>query len=199
MKSFLSIELLNELKTITEQNVQFVRDRLKLLSPSQLNWKKDAKSWSVNEILAHLNEYASYYNKTMALKIERTRFREPRERFMSSPLGRSAWSAMKLGNARNIKRPVRSPKLYNPSLNSSIPLENAVSTFENGQIELIDILQKAEKVNLRKVRIPISISKIIRFRLGDALMFVVYHNERHIQQVANLLSTPEFPSNSKEA
>lgn len=198
MKSFLTVELLNELKTITENNIRFIRERLTNLSPSQLNWKKDSKSWSVNEILAHLNEYAAYYNKTIALKIERTRFRDPRERFMSSPLGRSAWSSMKLGNLKNIKRPIRSQKMYNPTLNLSIPLENALDTFGKGQVEMIEILKKVEDVNLRKVRIPISISKIIRFRLGDALMFVIYHNERHIQQVANLISSPGFPEKTTE-
>ena len=198
MKSFNVVELLNDLKSITEQNIEFVRDRLTILSHSQLIWKKDHNTWSVNEILAHLNEYAAYYNKTMALKIERTRFREPRELFMSSPLGKSAWSSMKLGNAKNIKRTVHSPKMYNPSLNSSISQENVLKTFEKNQLELIQILESCSQVNLRKVRIPISISKIIRLRLGDALMFVVYHNERHIQQIANLLYAPGFPSNSTE-
>ena len=51
----------------------------------------------------------------------------------------------------------------------------------------------SEKVNIRKVKIPISISKIIRLRLGDALLFVVYHNERHVQQALNVLNNPNFP------
>ena len=59
--------------------------------------------------------------------------------------------------------------------------------------ELLEIIEKAEKVNLRKVKIPLSISKIIRFRLGDALMYVIYHNERHMQQALNVLANPNFP------
>jgi hypothetical protein len=46
---------------------------------------------------------------------------------------------------------------------------------------------------LRRVKIPISISKIIRLRLGDALLFVTYHNERHFQQIANLMAMRDFP------
>jgi hypothetical protein len=48
-------------------------------------------------------------------------------------------------------------------------------------------------VNLRKVKIPISISKIVRLKLGDALLFVVYHNERHMYQALSILSHAKFP------
>ena len=31
--------------------------------------------------------------------------------------------------------------------------------------------------------------------LGDALLFVVYHNERHLQQIKNLIEHRAFPTN----
>jgi hypothetical protein len=58
---------------------------------------------------------------------------------------------------------------------------------------LIHIFDLSSTVNIRKVKIPISISKIIRFRLGDALLYVVYHNQRHFQQALNILNHPKFP------
>jgi hypothetical protein len=195
MKSFHIDELLGDLTSITERNLQFIGRQLRGLSSAQMNWKKDNKTWSVNEILAHLNAYASYYNKTLALRISGTRHREKSEKFVSSPLGRSAWSSMKLGNAQNIKRTIRSPKMYNPSVNPTLLSGNELDTFEQGQLELLDIIKEASKVNLKKVKIPISISKIIRLRLGDALMFVVYHNERHVQQIKNVLMLPNFIKN----
>ncbi len=89
--------------------------------------------------------------------------------------------------------------MYNPTLNREILLDNSVITFLESQKELLDIIKKAAHVSLRKVRIPISISKLIRLRLGDALMFVIYHNERHVQQVLNIISQKNFPKNSSEA
>ena len=65
--------------------------------------------------------------------------------------------------------------------------------FVDQQTELLDIIEKAQTVNMRRVKIPISISKIVRLRLGDALLFVAYHNQRHVQQVLNLKNNPNFP------
>ncbi len=100
---------------------------------------------------------------------------------------------MKLGNAKNLKRRFKSPKASNPRFSSNILTENSTDLFEQNLLELQLIIESAEKVNLRKVRIPISISQIIRLRLGDALLFVVYHNERHVQQALNTLNHPNFP------
>jgi hypothetical protein len=71
---------------------------------------------------------------------------------------------------------------------------NDVQQFEKEQHDLLKIITSAAEINIRKAKIPISISKIIRLRLGDALLFVVYHNERHVQQAKNLLKHPKFPT-----
>ena len=159
MNTFRTKELLQELEAITATNLKVIEDHATVLSTEQLNWKKDHSSWSILEILAHLNEYALYYNEVISRRIDKTRFREPRQTFISSPLGRSAWTSMKLGNARNVKRKLRSPRIYNPSFNKEILLDNSVSTFLESQKELLNIIRKAANVSLRKVRIPISISK----------------------------------------
>lgn len=189
-----STELLQEATKITQANVAFVKEHVLPLSEEQKNWKKDQSSWSLNEIFAHLNSYAAYYHKTMLRKIEKTRFRNPRENFISSPLGRSAWRSMKLGNLQNVKRKMKSPRTYNPSYTSELVSGNDVQQFEKEQQDLLKIITSAAEINIRKAKIPISISKIIRLRLGDALLFVVYHNERHVQQAKNLLKHPKFPA-----
>jgi hypothetical protein len=112
---------------------------------------------------------------------------------MSSPLGKSAWKSMKLGNANNVKRKMKSPKNFNPSFDINLMNGQDIAGFEKDQMELLNILTHAEEVNLRKVKVPISISKIIRLRLGDALMFVIYHNERHMQQALNIIEHKSFP------
>jgi hypothetical protein len=190
-----STELLQEATKITEANVSFVKEHVLPLSEEQKNWKKDQISWSINEIFAHLNSYAAYYHKTMLRKIEKTRFRTPRENFISSPLGRSAWRSMKLGNLQNVKRKMKSARTYNPSYTPELLSGSVVQQFEKEQDDLLRIIRSAAEINIRKAKIPISISKIIRLRLGDALLFVVYHNERHVQQVKNVLTHPKFPSN----
>ncbi|MCH2230685.1 MAG: DinB family protein [Crocinitomicaceae bacterium] len=178
---------------ITQANIELVNSYVKKMSESQLNWKPATSSWSIKEVLAHLNEYSNYYHPVFVKKIENTRFTSTKEAFVSSPLGRSAWKSMKLGNARNIKRKFKAPKDTNPIISPNLMKGEQVGTFLRGQNELLSIIDDSTKVNIRRVKIPISISKVVRLRLGDALLFVVYHNERHMQQILNLKNSPNFP------
>lgn len=193
MKSFNTNTLIDELIATTVSNQNFITSKVLQLTDKQLNWRQNTNTWSVNEVLAHLNEYANYYNEVFTDRIEKTKFKDPKEIFTSSPLGRSAWKSMKLGNARNIKRKFKAPRNYNPTFYPELITNQDAENFVDYQTTFIDILEKAKQVNLRKVKVPISISKIVRLRLGDALMFVTYHNERHIEQIKNLVKHTNFP------
>lgn len=194
LEQMTSSELISQLILVTNDNRRYVEKKLSFLSANQLNWQKSTDSWSVKQTLIHLNEYARFYHTEFVKRIEQTRFKEPIPQFVSSPLGKSAWKSMKLGNANNVKRRFHSPKQYNPLVNNQLNEDDTVVNFLKNQLELVHILDSAKQVNLRKVKIPISISKIIRLRLGDALQFVIYHNERHIQQIKNTISQPGFPA-----
>jgi uncharacterized damage-inducible protein DinB len=188
-----SSELIQEVRKITHSNLENLRTRFAHLSEEQLRWRPMEGSWNILEIFAHLNQYAAYYHKAFKSKISRTKFRTPVDNFLSSPLGRSAWKSMKLGNANNVKRKFKAPKGYNPRLDPALVNGKDLQQLESNFLELDKIIDSSEKVNLRKVKIAISISKIIRLRLGDALLFVVYHDQRHMQQALNVLSHPKFP------
>lgn len=185
--------VLSEVRTITERNIQVLKQKMAVLSEQQQRWKPNDATWNLLEIAAHLNEYARFYHEALSRRIEKTRFREPRENFVSSPLGRSAWISMKLGNAKNVKRRFNAQKAYNPTLTPELVTGTDIATLIALQQELLEVIDQAATVNIRKVKVPISISKIIRLRLGDALLFVVYHNERHLQQAINLTKLAQFP------
>ena len=105
---------------------------------------------------------------------------------------------MKLGNAKNIKRRFKSPKGTNPRIDKALITGKETEKFIEQQEHLLKIIESARSVGLRKVKIPISISRIVRLRLGDALMFVIYHNQRHVQQIINLMNHPKFPKKEYE-
>lgn len=186
-------ELIQTVTKITQENVDNIEKYTRKLSSEQLNWRPNPGVWSVAEVLAHLNEYSKYYHPTFRKKIENTRFTSTKEAFVSSPLGRSAWKSMKLGNAKNIKRKFKAPKGYNPTIEPSLVTGDELSKFIEYQKDLNSIFEIAPTVNMKRVKIPISISKIVRLKLGDALLFVVYHNQRHVQQILNLVKHTNFP------
>jgi hypothetical protein len=185
--------LFNELETITKSNIDFLENEIGKLSENQLIWKPRQEIWNVNEILAHLNEFARYYHSAFSKKIDTTRYREAKQYFTSSPLGKSMWSAMKLGNLNNIKRKMKAQKLYDPLIVKSIITETIISDFLSSQKELMLILNRAKSINVRKAKIALASNKVIKFRFGDTLLYVIYHNQRHLQQVKNLMNHPNFP------
>ncbi len=186
-------DLLEEVRNITLSDLELVNKKLVYLNEEQLSWKPSENVWNIKEVLAHLNEYAKFYHTAFIDRITKTRFKSPGEVFISSPLGRSAWKSMKLGNAKNVKRRFKSMRSYNPSSEISLITGNELSTIQSELKEFLKIIELSANVSLRRVKIPISISKIIRLRLGDALLFVTYHNERHFQQISNLMSLRDFP------
>jgi len=193
MKGYLSDDLLLNLKNITNANISLISKKCLHLGENQITWRPSKESWNIQEVLSHLNSYSAYYHQIFIDKIKNTKYKNIKEHFVPSPLGRSAWKSMKLGRLNNIKRKFRAPKNFNPTYSLDLIDDAAVTNFIESQQELIKILDDAEHVNLKKIKVPISISKIVRLRLGDALMFVIYHNERHIQQVSNILEHPNFP------
>jgi hypothetical protein len=189
-----SAELFYESETITNNNLDFIQKNVAKLSENQINWKPSENTWSLLEIFAHLNEYAAFYHPAFTKKISLTRYRNPRINFISSPLGKSAWKSMQLGQLKNIKRKFNAARNFNPIFNKELVKGDDIQIFKRFQEELLTILESAKSVNIQRAKVPTSISKFVRLRLGDAFLFVIYHNQRHIQQAMNLMSHRAFPT-----
>ena len=122
-------EIIQIVRNITQENIEVINKSVVKMSEKQLNWIPNPGVWSVAQVLAHLNEYGRYYHPTFVKKIENTRFTSTKEGFVSSPLGRSAWKSMKLGNAKNIKRKFKAQKGYNPVIDQGLMRGNEVQTL----------------------------------------------------------------------
>jgi hypothetical protein len=71
-------------------------------------------------------------------------------------------------------------KEYTPP--PSLDAHAVVAEFVQQQETLLGCLRQAHNANLNAIRVPISITKFIRLKLGDVLQFVIMHNERHLLQ-----------------
>jgi hypothetical protein len=60
--------------------------------------------------------------------------------------------------------------------------------FAEQQQMILELLETARTKNLRSIRIPISISKLIKLTLGDTFRFVIAHHQRHFVQIENTLA-----------
>ncbi len=186
--------LISEVRRVAEMALQFGETELKNLSPEQLNFKPNGGAWSIQQVVAHLNSFSSYYNKAFKERIESTRHDHPKEKYVSSPLGMAQIKSMKLGKLNNVKRKLKSPRMHNPAIHPVLEEGDQIQKFMDYQQEMLEIAEGASEVHLRRTKVPLAISNRIKLRLGDALLFVSYHAERHLQQIRNIKVDPKYPA-----
>ena len=103
---------------------------------------------------------------------------------------------MKPTNVYEVKNKMKTQKKM--SFPNSLHVETVMKEFLEGQDKLLRLLEMAKGRNLAKIKIPITISKMIRLRLGDTFRFVIAHEQRHMMQARNTIketgiATDKFP------
>lgn len=160
-----------------------VKNDFSLLTESRLNWKENPWSWSILECLEHLNLYCNYYNHELRKSIDNSKKTGyPIEQPKSTWLGRKFIQMM---HPDNIKKQ-KTLKRMNPA-NSALD-KSVVKKFLQYQDELRHIVQDAKAINLNKSYVPVEFMKMLKMNLGDALTFVIVHQQRHIRQAKNVLN-----------
>lgn len=169
-------DLLRELYELTNQANEAALSFLEL-PVEKLNDKKTPESWGILECLEHLNLYGEYYLPEMNSRMKASE-RKAAPLFISGWLGNYFANSMKEKNGKVTK--MKSPKDKVPA--ASALSKEAIHRFLNQTEQLKSLIKEAETKDLNKIRIPISLNKYIKIKLGDTLRFYVYHLERHIAQ-----------------
>ena len=146
------------------------------LKDTELNRVSTNGGWSIAECLEHLNTYGRYYlpNIQAALKYSDA---PANPQFKSTLLGNYMVNLMDITKKQ---RRFRTSKKHLPLMD--IAPQEVLGTFIKQQEMMLKLLDQALKADLNRIKIPLSITRLIKFKLGDILLFMVTHNERHIQQ-----------------
>ena len=151
------------------------------LSLEQLRYKNDDQ-WSILECLEHLNLYGDFYLVEIEKQIMTNQNKKAKV-FRSGLLGNYFANLMevKQGKIRKIK----TPKDKNPkNLNLTV---TTISRFIKQQEQLLFLLRKSKDLDLSKIKTSLSLTSLIKLRLGDTLRFYTYHIERHVLQAERVL------------
>jgi len=173
--------LLNELTLMSTRHLAEAR-RWQKLSLEQLNQQPHPGAWSALECLEHLNLYGDYYLPAMQQQMQKSRL-SPQQHFRSGLLGNYFANSMLPKDKLNKMKTFQNMNPAGSQLDAG-----ALERFIEQQELLLQILEQARNTDLGRIRIPITISRWIRLKLGDTLRFVIYHNERHIQQALRALN-----------
>ena len=173
-------KLIVALIDVTKQNLNTTEELLKV-SLTDLNNKENSNSWSALECIAHLNVYGSFYLPEIENTIDKASL-STSNNFKSGVLGGYFVNLIKPKEKLN---KMKTLEKFNP-IGSKLN-KDALITFKEQQIKMLELLSDLSQVNLTKAKTAVSISKFIKMRLGDTLQFVIYHNQRHLIQAENVL------------
>ena len=194
MKKFKSEELIDQLEQDIRQIIA-AAEHLKTADPIKLNYTSKEGTWSVAQTLEHLNLYNRHYLPI----IEKSMVHITKDLsawFVPGFWGNYFTRMISPTNVYEIKNKMKTGKAFIPSKGENV--DAVFSEFLQHQNKYLHILEVARRRNLNNLRIPVSISRFIRLKLGDILRFLVAHQQRHMIQARNALkavgiSTDKFP------
>ena len=173
------------IQTLLEQTEQIINqaEKLKTYDLKVLIWRENETSWNILECLEHLNLYGDFYLPQIESKIKTSDTKTDFE-FKSGILGnyfaKTILPKEKLNKMKTFKD-------KNP-LNTKLDL-TVISKYIDQQIQLLELLNQSKKVSLNKVKIQISISSLIKLKLGDTFQFYINHMIRHLNQIDRIQSS----------
>ena len=183
MKMMQSNQLLDRLETDTKQLILTIHYLLQE-DPGALLQQPAAGKWSVAQVIEHLNSYGRYYLPLIEKALKDSKY-PSNASFKPGWLGDYFTKSMLPKEDGRIANKMQSPKDHRPS--PHVDSLRVLNEFLAQEKLLLQLLQQARKTDLNKIRIPISIAKFIKIKLGDTFRFLVAHHQRHFVQVSNTL------------
>jgi uncharacterized damage-inducible protein DinB len=176
-------QLVDILENKVESHLQQAIQVFQNLNPDHLLQPAANGGWSIAQCLEHLNSYGHFYLPRIQTGLARAKGKPAASTFQSTWLGNYFTRSMDPETGR---------KKYK-AFKGHIPLPDldaaaVVAAFIQQQEALLACLAQSRQADLNTIKIPISISRWIKLRLGDVLQFLIAHNERHLLQAKrNLL------------
>jgi hypothetical protein len=166
-----------------------VRESFSGLNEAQLNWKPEAKKWSIGECIDHLVTTNQKYFPALEKITSGAYMNSFWQRV--SPFSGFFGNVLKKGVSPDTVKKMKTAKVFEPT-NSSEPL-SIISEFVKNNEELSAFIRKLEDVDLRKIKICSPVSSFITYSLDDMLTIITIHEQRHINQAKRVMAMEGFP------
>ncbi|MGV3560892.1 DinB family protein [Larkinella arboricola] len=182
MPTFTADVLLDQLTAETRALIQLVENEFSSLPNDTLNWQPAPERWSILQCLEHLNSYGHYYLP----QLEKAVCRGEQEQIAASTSFRSGWLGNYFANSMQPKADgsiglkAKAVKAHTPA--AGLDARAVLTTFLDQQRDLLNLLERARRVNIGRLWVPISIARFIRLSVGDTFRFLITHEQRHVLQ-----------------
>ncbi|RYY35263.1 MAG: DinB family protein [Sphingobacteriaceae bacterium] len=175
--------LLRELIQKVEENIN-VLTQLEEISNKQLTVTPANGGWSIAQVIEHLNTYNAFYMPAIEQALKQAVIDKNYNIFKPGILGNYFVKMMQPQNGQVTKKYKAATRhIPGNAINAIVVLE----IYLKGQQHLLQLLEIAAKYNINNIKIPTSISSIIKLKLGDVFRFLIVHQQRHFVQIEGIL------------
>lgn len=182
MKKYKSAELLDQLQSDIRTllvDVQSIQSE----ALTHLHVQPAPGKWTVLQVLEHLNSYGYYYIPAIERSLKQDK--PAKEYFIPGWIG-DRFTKMMQPKEGKVKNKMKAPKGHRPA--PSLDADAVIAEFVKQQETLIKLLELAKTRNIGNIRTPISITRLIKLKVGDTFRFLIAHEQRHFVQVKNTLA-----------
>jgi hypothetical protein len=179
MKPFNSIQLLESLQADTRQ-ILLATTRLAQHDPEVLMRQPAEGKWSAAQVIAHLSSYGRYYLPVIESAMKNSSYPK-NESFRPGWLGNYFTRLMLPGQNGQVNNKMQAPKDHRPK--PDVHSKTVIDEFILQEQRMLELLERAKQADIGSIRIPISISRLIKLKLGDTFRFLIAHQQRHFVQI----------------
>jgi hypothetical protein len=155
------------------------------LSDLQLAWRPPDGGWSIAQVFEHLIiSDASYLERMRAMVDHGKRGDTPWKPTFGGGL------LIKTVSPAN-RRKTSAPRIYRPPAE---PRARVVEAYLALRTNFLELIERADGVDLRRNRMVSPVTWLMRPNLGDAIMVLTVHTQRHLQQIDRIRARADFPS-----
>ena len=167
--------------------IENVKKVFEVLDEQVFHSKPSPESWSISECFVHLNLTLKYYIPQM-VKITHQKDKYPKEKgsFTHSIIGKLAVKAMTPKPDQRIPFKMKTFAKLNPDFSVGNKHE-ILHEFLDFQEITVGLCENLKSMSLKKPKIVPFTGPLVKMNVGDALHFMVAHNQRHLLQAENVL------------
>ena len=159
------------------------------LSPEELNWKPNAKSWSIGQCFEHLIVTNNLYFPNIQKVIDGTHVNNF---FSKIPFSVDLIAALMKNSLKpDQKRKMKTFKVFEPSA-SNVPA-TIVDDFVENNRTLAGMIESCRDLQTNKIKIAEPLSVALNLRLDDAFEILFIHEQRHFLQAQRVMMSENFP------
>lgn len=158
------------------------------LTNEQLSHKPAPDKWSMIDCLQHLNLAERFYIRNIQHKVDQLGLiqHQPADQELKSGwVGR----ALRWAVDPNTKMKLPAPSFIKPRKTQELDVVDVMQQFVDLQQTLYAQIDKAIYLDWNTTKLATLFGNSIKLRLGDALLMLVAHTERHINQALRVKET----------